>query len=82
MNKAFTNLDENVSVYLKYVKQMNDIAFSESGTIIKSITMSSAGNKSSGYQEEIVEITLNKPFIYVIYDHNKLPIYVGTVNAL
>lgn len=82
LNKAFTNLDENVSVYLKYIKQMNDIAFSESGTIIKSITMSSAGNKSSGYQEEIVEITLNKPFIYVIYDHNKLPIYVGTVNAL
>ena len=83
LNKAFINLEDDVSVYLNYVKQKNQISFSESGTIIKSITVSGIKRSMSSAPElEVVKITLNQPFIYVIYDHNKLPIYVGRVNSL
>ncbi|MBP5242679.1 MAG: hypothetical protein J6Z36_03210 [Clostridia bacterium] len=77
-NYAFPDLGANESVHLKFVKQKNKVAFSEDGTTIKSVTMSAEMPTSVGPMEIItVDVNLNKPFIYVIYDSNDLPIYVG-----
>ena len=77
-NYAFPDLGASESVHLKFVKQKNKVAFSEDGTTIKSVTMSAEMPTSVGPMEIItVDVNLNKPFIYVIYDSNDLPIYVG-----
>ena len=68
---------EGYKYYLNAVIQKNSIELNEDGTIIKSISyadMNGDGspNKGSGY-----EINLNQPFIYIIKDRNKLPIFIG-----
>lgn len=84
LNNAFTNLNEE-SIYLEYVKQNNRVSFSESGTIVKSVSFASAGKPTSPSiidDENAVQIYLNRPYIYVIYDHNNLPLYIGNVDSI
>ncbi len=61
-------------VTLSELKQKNKISFTEDGTTIKSVTMG-AGAKNTSILT--YEIRLNQPFIYVIYDRNNLPLYIG-----
>ncbi len=80
LNDAFVDADD-VNVYLEYVRQKNRISFDEDGTKIESLTFSMGGMKSTSViDEETIEIKLNQPFVYIIYDSNDLPIYIGKVD--
>ena len=81
-NDAFTNLPDDISIYLDYVKQKNLVSFNEEGTMVKSVTVSS-GNMATTSKPTIVDtidVNLNRPFIYIIYDTNDLPIFVGNLH--
>ena len=80
-NYAFTDLGAEESIYLDFVKQKNKVSFDEDGTTVKSVTVSGMmGTAESGYiVMDTIDITLDRPFIYVIYDDNDLPVFVGNV---
>lgn len=78
-NYAFTDQEDCVS--LAFVKQKNKVSFTETGTTIKSVTVSAANAEAEGPIEiDTIEIRLNCPFIYVVYDADDLPVYIGNVN--
>ncbi len=81
-NYAFTGLDEDTSMYLSFVKQKNKVAFSEEGTLIKSVTFAMTGATSAGPMRDGIDIKLDHPFIYVVYDANDLPLYIGNVDRI
>lgn len=78
---AFENIEEN-GFSLKWIKQKNKISFNESGTVIKSLTISAARNSEVMERFDTLEINLNRPFVYVIYDANNLPLYIGSISNL
>ena len=77
LNNPFI-IKEGYNYYLNKVIQKNRIELNEDGTIIKSISyaemMVGSSNPGSGF-----EIKLNQPFIYIIRDRNKLPIFIGYI---
>lgn len=80
-NKAFKNLPEDTSIYLKTIKQKNKVAFNEDGTTIKSLSFSMLdGAMAAAPMDNGYRINLNQPFIYIIYDNNSLPLFMGTVD--
>ena len=81
-NGAFENLEEDVSVYLDFVKQKNTISFTETGTTIKSIAFTGfmAGAAGPAEERDEYQVDLNQAFIYVIYDKSNIPLYVGCVD--
>jgi len=88
-NYMFSDLPTPFYTYLSSVKQKNKISFSEDGTIIKTTTYAKVGGKTSagphrdeGVSIETYDIKLDQPFIYVVYDKNDLPLYVGHVDML
>ena len=82
-NYAFTSLSYDDSVFLKYIKQKNTIVFEENGTVAKTVSIASLGKATSAaVQKNTLLIELNQPFIYIIEDSNRLPLYVGSVNDL
>lgn len=76
-DNLFTDLKGYTSVSLKYLKQKNKITFNEDGTEVKTLTFSMMAGNSSPAPYEVSVIRLNKPFIYIIYDQNQIPLYVG-----
>ena len=78
LNKPFIN-ENNYNYYLDKITQKNLIELNEDGTTIKSYTYSSAMLKSAGPSLGGLEIKLNQPFIYIIRDKYKLPIFIGYV---
>ena len=80
-NSMFTNLNEEASIYLKYVKQKNVISFNEDGTTIKSVSFGGFGANSAGPMTSLT-VKLDRPFVYVIYDPSGLPIYIGNVDTI
>ncbi len=72
------NLNQNI--FLSFVKQKNNISFTEDGTTIKSVTFSGLKSTSAAPYDDTYEVSLNQPFIYVIYDSNDLPLFIGNVN--
>ena len=81
-NGAFEELDEDTSIYLDFVKQKNNISFSETGTTIKSIAFTGfmAGAAGPAEERDVYQVDLNQPFIYAIYDQSNIPLYVGCVD--
>jgi len=85
-NYTFSDLPTPYFTYLTAIKQKNKISFSEDGTIIKSTTYVQLGGAKSaaphkdGETIDTYDIKLNQPFIYVVYDKNDLPLYVGHVD--
>ena len=78
-NKSLNGLfNDCEDVRLDWIKQKNYVSFDENSSIIKSSTISSAINKSTT-MESTLEIVLNNPFVFVIYDSMNLPIYIGSV---
>jgi serine protease inhibitor len=72
---------ESSNFHLSFTKQFNRIAFSEDAALISSVTESGMSDTSSPQiDDNPISISLNQPFIYVIYDSNDLPIYVGNVS--
>ena len=66
-------------IYLSTCQQKNKVAFTEDGTTITSLTWSGLGAGSAAPIEGGIDVQLNQPFIYIIYDNNDLPLYVGNV---
>ena len=68
--------------WLDKIKQKNKIEFNETGSIIKSVTMTDIqGPTSTGPQWiDTLSVKLNQPFIYIIRDKNETPIFVGHVD--
>ena len=79
-NNAFTNLNDR-SIYLQSLMQKNEISFNEDGTTIKSVSFS-LGAGAAGPMPELDTyiVKLNQPFIYVIYDNQDMPIFIGHVD--
>ncbi len=81
LDNVFTNCP--YPAYLDFTKQKNKISFDEDGTVIKSVTVSGMKATSAGpIQMDTLEVKLNQPFVYVIYDSNNLPIYMGNVETI
>ncbi len=76
-DNLYADLKGYTSVSLKYIKQKNKITFNEDGTEVKTLTFSMMAGNSSPAPYEVSTIRLNKPFIYIIYDQNQIPLYVG-----
>ena len=78
---AFNCMVDNISIYLSFTKQKNQITFNEDGTEIKTVTISGAKENAAFGPRDIItlDVNLNVPFIYIIYDRNDLPIYVGNI---
>ena len=76
MNRIF---NEDINVYLDWIKQKNEIQFNEDGTVFKTIAISLGAGAAAPVVNEIT-INLNQPFIYVIYDTNGLPIQMGNID--
>ncbi len=76
-NKAnFSNISDNPLV-VSCIKQDVAIELSEEGVKAAAST-SIMADKAVAY-EKIVNIVLNKPFIYIIYDEMDVPLFVGTI---
>lgn len=78
---SFSNpfIESTNNVYLDVCKQKNKIEFSEDGTTFSSLTWSGLGAGAAEPNEANLNVQLNQPFIYIIYDDNDLPLYVGNV---
>lgn len=74
-----TPLDTNI--YLETIKQKNKIDFHEDGTIIQSLTIGTGSSTTAapGF-DDLYHVTLNQPFIYIIYDNQSLPLFMGSVD--
>lgn len=80
-NDAYTGLDSDTSIYLQYIKQKNKVSFNEDGTIVKSVTYGSLGAAESEPRVyDTIDIKLDSSFIYVIYDADNIPLYIGHVD--
>ena len=81
-NDAYTGLDSDTSIYLQYIKQKNKVSFNEDGTIVKSVTYGSLGGATSAAPRvyDTIDIKLDSSFIYVIYDADNIPLYIGHVD--
>ena len=73
-------IEENKNYYVDKVFQKNRFDLNEDGTTIKSITFASSNIfvKSAGEKE--INIELDRPFIYIIKDRNRLPIFIGYID--
>ena len=80
LNYLFENESEEDSIYLKEVFSKSKVLFNEDGTTIKNVSVSMGANASSSAPLESITYKLNQPFIYVIYDNNDIPIYLGQVD--
>ena len=70
----------NDKYYLEQFIQKNIVELNEDGTIIKTKTLASVAAKSAvGDYELGLEVKLNQPFIYIIRDINKLPVFIGYI---
>ena len=72
-------IKEGYNYYLNAVIQKNSIELNEDGTIIKSISYASIIEEAEVNIDLGFEIKLNQPFIYIIRDRNKLPIFIGYI---
>ena len=84
LDKMFSDLLPDESIYLSFIKSKSKVSFSEDGTIIKSY-VEAMGEKSNSIGPQRVDtyvIHLDSPFVYVIYDRSGLPLFVGNVNTV
>lgn len=72
----------NLSQRISFVKQFNEIDFSETGTLVKTVTYGGGDKGSSEETADYYSIKLNRPFIYIIYDEQNIPLYVGNVEYI
>ena len=75
-NPFITRNDYNY--YLGIFSQKNQVELNEDGTTIKSKTLVSS-MVTSAIDPKGAEVKLNQPFIFIIRDINKLPIFIGYI---
>lgn len=81
LDDMFDNLDSKDSVYLSMLKQKNVTTFSEDGTMIKSATIAGVGKNSVDSYIDTLELRLDHPFVYTVYDWAGIPIYTARVDC-
>lgn len=82
LNKMFLSSSDfsniaNESLFISEIKQDVAIELSEQG--VKAAAVTSIGVKNSLGPEESVNIILNRPFIYIIYDNLNVPLFIGII---
>lgn len=81
-NNAFINLNDT-SVHLQKLMQKSEVSFNEDGTTIKNVTFSMAAGDAGPMPElDTYIVKLNQPFIYIIYDNQDMPIFIGHVDSV
>ena len=78
LNNPFT-IENNYNYYLEQLIQKNKVELNEDGTIIKIKTVASVMPMSASPYDRGIEVKLNQPFIFIIRDINKLPIFIGHI---
>ena len=78
LNNPFIN-GGNYNYYLDQLIQRNKVELNEDGTIIKIKTFASVMTMSASPYDRGIEVKLNQPFIFIIRDINKLPIFIGHI---
>jgi serpin B len=73
----FSKLSDH-PLLVSFVKQDAGIILSEEG--VKAAAVSGIGMTESVAATNRVDIVLNRPFIYVIYDSDEVPLFVGVLN--
>ncbi len=68
--------------YISFLKQYNQIDFNETGTLVKTVTYAGVDGSAGVDEYSYYNIKLDRPFIYVIYDNNNIPLYVGNVTNI
>ena len=80
-NEMFVDENDNLSVSVRKIETKSNIALEESGTTIRNITFSlPLAGAAGGQGGDTYIIKLNQPFIYIIYDNNNLPLFVGEMH--
>ena len=77
LDRVFKNYSDT-NFYAQWIKQKNKVTFSEDGTSVRTVSFGGFGATNSAPMETL-KAKINRPFIYVIYDSNDLPLYIGNV---
>ena len=78
----FSPLAENAeNAYLSQVRQGVRVAIDEKGVVAAAYTVMMAAGGAEPPEEEVV-FTLDRPFVFVIYNGEELPLFVGIVNQV
>ena len=78
LSNPFINRND-YNYYLGIFSQKNQVELNEDGTTIKSMTVASIRPMSANIEFGGIEVKLNQPFIYIIRDRNRLPIFIGYI---
>ena len=78
LSNPFINRND-YNYYLGIFSQKNQVELNEDGTTIKSMTIASFGPMSVDFEFGGIEVKLNQPFIYIIRDRNRLPLFIGYI---
>ncbi len=84
-NKAdFSNMlkDTSVRFFISKVLQKTAIEFNTFGLHAASSTVVEMVPTGAPWQEIKKKIVLDRPFVYMIMDHNDVPLFIGTVNSI
>lgn len=76
----YTDYKQNQCI--DFIKQFNEVDFNENGTIVKTVTYGKTNGSSARDETGFYKVTLNHPFVYIIYDSNNIPLYVGNVTSI
>ena len=79
----FSKISETTELYCDFIKQKTYIDVSRNGTKAAAITMGGMKGNSALSPDEVIYITLDRPFVYAIVDNaNGLPLFLGAVTNL
>ena len=71
------------NIYISRVIHKAFIEVSPVGTKAGAATVVEATDESASFSEEMYEVFLNRPFLYMIMDcENHMPVFMGTVNSV
>ena len=71
------------NLYISEVLHKTHIEVDERGTKAGAVTSVAVNAEASMYPEEIKEVTLDRPFVYIIFDNEtSTPIFIGSVTDI
>ena len=77
----FTPLTDNIA-YVSSVMQAARVKIDEEGVEAAAYTEIVAKSDGAPEPSPVVEMNLNRPFAFVIFDGNDVPLFVGTVQTM
>lgn len=77
------NCSDGNNLYINEVLHKTHIEVGERGTKAGAVTSVEVNTEASMYPEEIKEVTLDRPFVYIIFDNEtSTPIFIGSVTDI